>query len=1284
MTDVTPADVLTAHFSTLARAGVTAAAAQSWNPDLNRAVRVEVPIDVQAFVVPAGQSAPRATVLSPLPDPVPDGSTAAPPSAPPVPPFTDGPVRPPGVYLHWAAADALAAAGPTSPPGTAGARGAVASQPLPDRWLVVRVAGGTPRRTRRWVVAAERGLTVDLASWSEAGTTSGGRTPHLSAEKLTVLAGGDPAWAAVYDTAEDRFAMHDPLDDLTADDLRGTVSYLVCGWWSADADDPLYAAGTAERATRLAAYRWTYTAAEPAVQAAKDLAAQRGGQLGLATAAGRSMTSVDTAGGAAAAQAAASPRPDLAAAAGSVLTSGSPPQPQLTLVHGSVLGVRLTGPLDGEDDQPLPASIEVAVGASGTEAFAALLALDQPADQRVADERLVAAFCAGLIAQLDAPDGLVTLDQQLHAAEFIAQPGGPAGTDRLLAGDRVAAARASAGAQQSAAAQARASVTKASVIAAERGAALLAERTAFDTIGAHEAKNPPPAAAPQLTPRDRAVAAPAWHLPADPVVTLRAVNRALRHGHNGRFTVDGTLACRVSGQERTAFAGLVAGAELVAPLGNGGLPPECDDLLRELVLDDVSQLPQTAAYAAAARGLPANQVTARLTAEHALRWDVPGDTPGKDLLRAASLWQGTEPSPLAVTPWRQPWIPLFLEWELALRVDNRTDRWRLAEVDLDPAPGASPDPGAGTAPLVLRGRVLLTSAVAKTFANQVDAFAAAESQRGTALAVLRPDEEAALRKIAEAGARFDVLTGGLAGLREQLLGLAWADAGRVSVDRDGNRIPPAPAGPPLLLRGGVASFTRMRVVDAFGRSVDIPPSSITGAAVAERLQPPPQGAQGPDAQPPQLMLRPRLTRPSRLELTFADPAAADTAVPGPATVNQVDPAQQVSPVCGWLLPDHLDGSLEVFDAAARQLGTLLEDIDGRVVWEGAPGLPGPAGAPPAALPGDDAGTRHVVRLAAGVVAADAAARNAAGSGDGAPDGGQPAESALSALLRTVDTTLWTVDPFGTTGTEYVASLTGRPIAVVMMTVLLNVRDDLGAGPDAELTLRPADLARRQAAYDELASRQIPVRLGELTRTDDGVLGYFVDGDYSRFTPVSPEVLAAARAGGRYQGQLAVLGANSAGDPAPAPVDHPFVDDTEQPLTARPGQLVRLTVLLVPGGSAHATCGLLPRVSVQLARDWTADALRALLPSIRTGPLLLDPSTVRLPKITGLPATQVFTARTTETTWADSPVTAATHDALLPDDPPVFRDGWIRAAQPAPDGTGTSANTSTSGGGGAGT
>jgi hypothetical protein len=1268
MRAVTPGDVLTGQYSTLARSGVSAAAAQSWNPQLSRTSRILVPMDVQALVVPSGGSEPDAQVLGQLPDPAPDASESA-PDLPRIPPFTDGTPRAPGVYLHWAAAQGLTAA-QAQAPGAAAAAGGLPAQPLADRYLVVRLAGGTPRRTRAWVVEAERGRTVDLASWSETSSATGGRTPDFPSERLTAMAGGDPAWAAVYDTAEDRFGVRDPLDDLTEADLTGTVSYLVCGWWSKDANDPLYSGTVADRAGRLASLNWTYTAAAPGVQAARDLAVQRGAQLGLGTAGGRAMDSVATSGAAGASQAQANPQETLAAVAGTVVAGGSPPLPELALLHGSLIGVPLTGPAKGDDDRPPAENIEVAVGASGTEAFAAMLALDQPAPDQVADERLVAAFCAGQISMLDAPDGLVTLDQSLQAAEFISQPGGPATTDRLIQGDRIAAARAKSDAQDTAASEQQAATAKSNLLQSERDSQFLTERTVYDTVGAHQQKTATPASTAQLTPRNLTVPAPPWVYPADPVVTLRAVNRSLRHGYDGRFTTDGSLACRVSGQERTQFAGLVGGAELVAPLGNGGLPPECDDLLAELVLDDTTQLEQTAAYAASARSLPLDQVTARLVAEHTLRWDTTADPAGKDLLRAASLWAGAEPSPLATSFWRQPWVPMFLEWELTLRVDSELDRWQLTDVDLDVAQGASPDPGPAVQSLVARGRVLLTSAAARTFAAEVAGFVAAETQRGPALAVLTPDEQAALSAVATAGARYDLLTGGLAGLREELLGLAWADAGRVTVDGAGHRTPPAPAAPPVLLRGGVASFTRMRIVDAFGRTIEIPPASITGAAIAERLQPPPPASQDGASQDneaqPQLMLRPRLMRPSRLELSFVDPVAADGTVPAPATVDQIDPSQAISPVCGWLVPDHLDGSLEVFDGAARQLGMLLEDIEGRVVWEGAPGIPGPVGAPPAPLPVDDAGTRHVVRLAAALVTADALARNAAAAAGAQP----PAESALSALLRTVDTTLWTVDPFGTTGTEHVAGLLGRPIAVVRMTLLLSVLDDLAAGPDAELTLDAAALAQRQAAYDQLASRQITVRLGELTRTDDGVLGYFADDDYTRFTPVSPEVLAAARAGARQTGQLSLLGADSVADPAPQPVTHPFVDDSEQPLTIRPGQLIPLTVLMVPGGAAHATCGVLPRTAVQLARDWTADALQQLSPSFRTGPVLLDPKTVRLPKITALPTNQVLTARTTETTWQDQAIAAATQDALLPDDPPVFREGYLRAQQQAPGGTGT--------------
>ena len=200
-------------------------------------------------------------------------------------------------------------------------------------------------------------------------------------------------------------------------------------------------------------------------------------------------------------------------------------------------------------------------------------------------------------------------------------------------------------------------------------------------------------------------------------------------------------------------------AEVVSPLGNGALPPECDTLLQELVIDDYTYVGQAAAYAGTKTGLPVAAVTSRMVAEHALRYDtselaVSAGSPagpaaasavtiqsGKDLLRSASLREGMDASPIATTPWIQPWVPMFLEWTLALRADETLTGWTLADTDVNPAAGTSGDPGNAGQALEYSGRTLLTSVAARTFAAQVQAFISDEYARGQAAAVLQPDEE---------------------------------------------------------------------------------------------------------------------------------------------------------------------------------------------------------------------------------------------------------------------------------------------------------------------------------------------------------------------------------------------------------------------------------------------------------------------------------------------------------------------------------------------------------------
>jgi hypothetical protein len=85
----------------------------------------------------------------------------------------------------------------------------------------------------------------------------------------------------------------------------------------------------------------------------------------------------------------------------------------------------------------------------------------------------------------------------------------------------------------------------------------------------------------------------------------------------------------------------------------------------------------------------------------------------------------------------------------------------------------------------------------------------------------------------------------------------------------------------------------------------------------------------------------------------------------------------------------------------------------------------------------------------------------------------------------------------------------------------------------------------------------------------------------------------------------------------------------------------------------------------LARDWVAPGLARISPSLRTGPLLIDPDKVRLPKPSVFGANQIFTRRSTPATWRDDPILAATQTALLPDGPSSVQDGYIRV-EPASD------------------
>jgi len=992
-----------------------------------------------------------------------------------------------------------------------------------------------------------------------------------------------------------------------------------------------------------------------------------------------------------------------------------------SLLHGVVFGVPVTGPVT-VDHRPAPDALGVALGEHDDDVVAAFAAAGQPERRRRDTERLLAAFTAQKVGRLATPDGAVEVEEHEHAAGFSSLHSGTAGTDRYLqrrqtggvggldvgtshvaAGATAARSRQGARLAGAAGAAAPAGGVSAEVRVAFGGKPTLIKAT---ELAVHDLARSRVGDVLTAT-EERIVERPAarFTFPDDPLVAVRGLRRSLRHGGDGRGSADGKLTCRWPTHVITEIAGLVPETAFVRSLGNGALPPETLTLAREAMLLDPYHDEWTA-RAAAPAGTDQGAIARRLVAESVLRFGADATYDGATLAfhpnlprtpaarrrhalldgaRAAaaqeagvrqqqvqvadelhrfSLYAGADPDLVGVTAWCQPWVPLWLEWEVEVAgLDPPALRaWRLGQLDLE-ADDAAAAAAEGSA-VTLRGRSLLTTGGAATLHAAITDWLAAEDARGDGGdgGEADPATEAALRTLATAVKNLDLATAAMDGVRHQLLGLPATDGLVRPATGDGTSANPAPAAAPRALLAGTVAVTRARLLDAFGRTLEVP---VNAVAVPSRLEVP--TAPGAVAVPP------RLLRPARWQFRLVDAATLVGAEGTEARVDQIEPDLQVSPVAGFLLPDHLDESLEVFAADGSPLGELLhEPVSGGVLWEIAPGRPGPADAGPgyALTPPQ----QPLGWFAGGLVAADAAAR-----GRDQTAGGPPAESALSALLRAVDTTLWTVDSLASLGTEHVAGLVGRPIAVVRAQLRLELR------PPADVDLSDPDRAAEWAAAESLAARYgFGVRIGEVTRSDDGVLGFFVDDDYSRFHLVDEAIAGAAPEAGRSRGQLGLYG-ETGGLPGRTPLDHPYIAGgggspgdpgaLSGPLVLHPGRTVTLTILMHPAGKAHLTSGVLPRREVALARDWVGTGLAAIAPSLRTGPVLVetdldDAAQVRLPKVSVFGTDQNFLWRDTPGTWRTDAILAATQSALLPDSPGELREGWVRVAPTPSPSTGT--------------
>lgn len=730
----------------------------------------------------------------------------------------------------------------------------------------------------------------------------------------------------------------------------------------------------------------------------------------------------------------------------------------------------------------------------------------------------------------------------------------------------------------------------------------------------------------------KAVPMPRFYHPTDPVLMIGGIEWPDRYIAGGMSNAGAPLPTRLANQLLT---GLQVGNTAIRATDSqlaGAIPllPDCNlpagltSLLTALLQEAFLVDPASASIIAA-------------------RYNLDPQTVANAIAQKAQV--GTYPAALSVFQWQQAWSPLFLEWEV---------NWYPTPVPtaLQPAPYDPDNPSNPTIPTTTASINWNFDGQDYTWSgNPPDQSAPVQTYKGRIFLsphitfgliarlqqYLQGNPNADLQAISNLIAQigdWNFLSQTLSGFCQDLImqdisstvpptspiagdtsdipsyiGAAYRSIPFTAPGAwsDSSQRPSSPADYFFPIRAGHFMFQNLRVVDRFGQILNLLQANDNAQTDPKSL---PQGFQPiygrglkPDsANFPTYLIKqpPRIVQPAQLD--FRCLAAGDD-----TQLTELNPL--ANPICGWLLPNHLDRSLSVYDAAGDPLGalTLVANSQGSysLSWQSAPGITPPI--TPAQI-----ADRHLQQFVQGILGL-----NDQGAG-------------LQSLLQVIDETLWVVNPSG--GDQELSLLIGRPIAVVRAKVQLQLSGDPVADQAWSQTL-----AMGPRGTDIFTNTTFAVKLGSLELLDDGLLGYFLNDNYQQFNAVHP---------GTNSPYIAPIGANNY---IQLPINYASKPNQQQAL---------LTMLVDPRGCIHATPGILPPEKLLIPATYTKPAAK-LNVTFRVNSLLTEVNTIRLPIPSLKQANWSWIERSAPNTWNTSlPVVKANQKPRLADIS-VVRDGWLQ-------------------------
>ncbi|MEA2940225.1 MAG: hypothetical protein QOD09_754 [Bradyrhizobium sp.] len=1163
-----------------------------------------------------------------------------------------------GVHLHWALPQSLAhgAQGPT---------GKIEFPAAPNRWLVMRIASNTKDASapvtamNAWVIESDRlwdkhsetlalpkqnAISLDVpikpiptAASNKSFKTLGRAFPYAdwvedtAAEraKLTALGFGEVHFAATYEYCANVFGLWDTLEDLDSTRFPAAttrLSYLLVGWHADIADDPLA--------------KVTYPV--DADQAKRIAAIQHQLKWALALAPGA-------------------------------------PLPNRTIYSALMTQVPWDKSQHYIEPHTPSSDLEIAVGNTGAEAVSALLAAQQDLKSLPNVEFVLNALQAGLLSRLSLPGGLADIDEVLHQKAFAstivgniwvitpdaahAKQGIAITPEAMLASSRNLAMTLPAGVgdELNALNEAQGALDRAIQDVESLRARIFADWYRYMSIEYATDPGPisPNAARTFIQSEiaelkilladvtsmqsnvDDQVAAlrkaigtdytldtsngPRYWNPSNPVVLFSGtdVRPSNRVKMAAAIDAQGNLICRTGTDilsamtaDNSTFTIHADNLPKLSPAGPSGFSDIVPALVGEAFFADAWQAPVLAAAVAALGGAgnPAQADYAGLVTAIAAAQQAKADA---NEAAHKITFVGTPGPPGSVKRWNPPWIPIILQWRTSFYANS------LPPYDADFIL-QNYEPDDSSIDLKYKGKIPVDPQNARTYQGTIVLSSNTEidlaQQIKTYLANFPDDDVDGELKAILDGLDLSAQAQALSGFNQAFLMLDHVLQMEVSdplailqglffsrftnqdtKDAVGTRNVDSPRGNNTFcpVRNGAFSIDRLRVIDAFGQVLDLQGPSVIRA----------QSLIASGDTSGLLNLPVRLVQAAQLRFNWL--SAADDRVE-----TNSDPA--TTPVIGWVLYNHLDNALAVYDTSGNAIGSF--NMLGPF-WQGAPGNTADYGKP---IETAFASANPHLRDFALALAASAD-----------PVG------YLGELLAAIDGAVSFISPRTYKQDSGLSPLIGRPIALVRAALKLDLMG-LPAMDQSMSAFGSAiggdDVLDREVG--QVPQLRVPVRLGELADIDDGMVGYFIEkkGEASSYqTFYSP----AAKPGNTHGvtkpdfGQVVVI-ADRAAPP------------------------VLLTFLVDPHASVHATTGLLPMKELTIPPAIIADDLANMAVTFLTSPFLSSgPPDVPVPEEGGFVWNWV-TQQRGAAGWTVEPVQSAS--AAISAGPRRAVEGWLSLSQ----------------------